>query len=214
MVEFTLVLGDHSSHAQGLHVVHHESVEQDPFTASRLTVLNDIVRGSTARPIAVGETVADFTLTDQKRRRIRLSDFRGRAVAMNFIYTSCPLPNLCLRLANNFNVLQKRFRRELGGDLVLLTVTFDPVHDTPEVLARYAGQWSADRGRWHFLTGPAAEVRRVCEMFDVHAYADEGLLDHSLHTVLIDGTRKLVANIEGNQFTATQLGDLVQTLLR
>ena len=51
-------------------------------------------------------------------------------------------------------------------------------------------------------------------MFAVHAFANEGLLDHSLHTVLIDRKRKLVANIEGNQFTATQLGDLVKNLLR
>jgi protein SCO1/2 len=51
-------------------------------------------------------------------------------------------------------------------------------------------------------------------MFGVHAYGNEGQLDHSLHTVLIDRKQKLAANIEGNQFTATQLGDLVQTLLR
>ena len=45
-----------------------------------------------------------------------------------------------------------------------------------------------------FLTGPAAEIQRVCDMFGVRAYANEGLLDHSLHTVLIDRKRKLAAN--------------------
>ena len=214
IVEFTLVVERRSSYAENIRIVRYQSVEQDPFTASRLSLLNDIVRGSAIKQVAVGEEVPDFTLRDQRDQRIRLSDFGGKIVAVNFIYTSCPLPNFCVRLANTFNVLQKRFQRELGPDLALLTVTFDPAHDTPEVLATYASQWRADAAKWHFLTGPAAEVRRLCEMFGVHAFPNEGLLDHSLHTVLIDRKRKLVANIEGNQFTATQLVDLVQSLLR
>jgi protein SCO1/2 len=214
IVEFTLVVEERSSYAENIRIVRYQSVEQDPFTASRLTLLNDIVRGSAVKPVSVGEEVPDFTLRDQRQLPIRLSDFGGKVVALNFIYTSCPLPNFCLRLANNFNVLQKRFQRELGRDLVLLTVTFDPAHDTPAVLAEYARQWRADAATWHFLTGPEGEVQRLCEMFAVHAFANEGLLDHSLHTVLIDRKRRLVANIEGNQFTATQLGDLVKNLLR
>jgi protein SCO1/2 len=214
IVELTLVVNEQSSYAQNIHIVRYESVEQDPLTASRLTLLNDIVRGTAMKQVAVGEQVADFTLTDQNGRRVRLSDFGGKLLAMNFIYTSCPLPSFCLRLASNFNALRKRFQRELGRDLVLLTVTFDPAHDTPEVLARYASQWDVGTAKWHFLTGPPAEIERVLDMFGVHAYGNEGLLDHSLHTVLIDRERKLAANIEGNQFTATQLGDLVQNLLR
>jgi protein SCO1/2 len=145
---------------------------------------------------------------------VALSDFRGKVVAINFIYTSCALPNFCLRLANNFGVLQKRFGKRLGRDLVLLTVTFDPVHDTPDVLAKYAEQWKANAAVWHFLTGPQTDIQRVCHMFGVHAFPDEGLMDHSLHTVLIDRQGKVVANVEGNQFTATQLGDLTETVLK
>ena len=44
-------------------------------------------------------------------------------------------------------------------------------------------------------------------------YPDEALLVHSFHTVVIDRQGKLVSNIEGNDFTAKQLGDLVQTIL-
>lgn len=214
IVTFTLVVDNRSSYATDIRIVRYQNVEQDPFTANRLSLLNELVRGTAVKALTVGETVPDFALTDQKQHRVRLSDFGGKVVVMNFIYTSCPLPNYCLRLANNFNVLQKRFRRELGPDLVLLTVTFDPTHDTPEKLASYAAMWEADPAKWHFLTGTEADVQRVCGMFGVQAYANEGLLDHTLHTVLLDRQRKLVANIEGNQFTAAQLGDLAATLLR
>jgi protein SCO1 len=76
------------------------------------------------------------------------------------------------------------------------------------VLAKYASQWNANPATWKFLTGPPADVERACRFFGVHAFSNEGLLDHSLHTVIIDRKGTLVANIEGNQFTATQLGDV------
>jgi protein SCO1/2 len=214
-VEFSLVVDRSSSHAEHVRVLRYQSVESDPLTANRLTLLNQIVAGSkAAKPLAVGDAVPDFTLTDQRRRPVTLSELRGKVVAINFIYTSCALPNFCLRIANNFGVLQKRFTQQLEHDLVLLTVTFDPVHDTPDVLAKYAEQWPANPAKWRFLTGRAADVQRVCRMFGVDAFPDEGLMDHSLHTALIDRQGRLAANIEGNQFTAAQLGDLTEAVLR
>jgi protein SCO1/2 len=190
-------------------------VEQDPLTARRLKLLNRIAGGSpAAQMLALGETVPDFKLTDQRNRQVALSQLRGKVVAINFIYTSCALPNFCLRIANNFGVLQRRFKERLGRDLVLLTVTFDPVHDNPDVLAQYARQWKADPATWRFLTGTAREVQRVCHLFGVDAFPDEGLMAHSLHTALIDRQGKLVANIEGTHFTASQLGDLTETVLK
>jgi protein SCO1/2 len=215
IVEFRLVVDSRTAHAERIRIVRYENVEQDPFTASRLTLLNQMVSGASAvKPLALGELVPNFTLTDQNKRRLTLAGLRGKVVAVNFIYTNCALPNFCLRLANNFGELQERFRQRLGRDLVLLTVTFDPVHDTPDVLAEYARQWKADAAVWHFLTGQEVDIQRVCHMFGVHAFPDEGLMDHSLHTVLIDRKGTLAANIEGNQFTAAQLGDLTASLLR
>jgi hypothetical protein len=101
----------------------------------------------------------------------------------------------------------------LGRDLVLLTVTFDPQRDQPEALAHYADNWKADPATWHFLTGPNPDVHRVTNMFGMDFFPDEGLMNHSLHTAVIDRSGKLVANIEGNQFTADQLADLVKTVL-
>lgn len=212
-VEFTLVVDRKSSYAERIRLVRYQSTEQDPLAANRLKLLTQVAGARQRKMLAIGETVPDFRLTNQKRRPIALSDLRGKVVALNFIYTSCPLPSFCLRIANNFGVLQKRFKAQLGRDLVLLTVTFDPVHDTPEVLAQYASRWDADPSTWHFLTGPVRDVQRVCHLFGVDAFPDEGLMNHSLHTAIVDRQGKLVANIEGNQFTADQLGDLTQAAL-
>ncbi len=61
--------------------------------------------------------------------------------------------------------------------------------------------------------GRARDVQRVCHLFGVDFFPDEGLMNHSLHTAIIDRTGKMVANLEGNQFTADQLGDLMQAVL-
>lgn len=217
IVSFLLTVEGSTTVADTIRVVRYENVEQDPFNASRLALLSDLARQAVRRPVvpavAVGARVPDFTLIDQHRRRVSLSDFRGKVVVVNFVYTRCVLPTYCLRLASHFGVLQQRFASQLGRDLVLLTLTFDPVHDTPAALARYASQWRADPDAWRFLTGSPAEVERACAWFGVRAFPNDGLLDHSLHTVIVDRAGRLVANIEGNQFTAAQLAEVTASTL-
>jgi protein SCO1 len=214
IVEFTLVVTRDTAYATRLRVRRYESVEQDPLNARRLGLLSRINGGALQAPaLAIGQLVPDFTLTNQVGKPISLSQFRGKVVALTFIYTSCALPQFCLRSANNFGVLQKRFATALGRDLALVTVTFDPLRDRPEVLAQYASQWRADPTTWPFLTGEVSAVRRVCQLFGVDVFSNEGLMDHSVRTAVVDRRGVLVANIEGNQFSATQLGDLVNSVL-
>jgi protein SCO1 len=213
-VEFTLVVDKDSSWLEGLHVVEFRSAERDPEQARRLAVIESIIGKTEEHQLAVGQVVPDFTLVGLGNRPTRLSQFAGKVVALNFVYTRCPLPDYCFRLSNNLAQLQKRFGERLGKDLILVTITFDPVRDTPEVLAKYAHIWNADTKSWHFLTGPLAEVQRVCGMFGVAAWQDEGVLTHSLHTVVIDRSGRLAANIEGNTYTVKQLGDLVEEVMK
>jgi protein SCO1/2 len=208
IVEFTLVVGDKTAYATRILVRRYQTVEQDPRTAGRLSVMKRMA-GLSTTPVALGARVPDFALIDQARRRVTLSSFIGKVVVVNFVYTRCALPQFCLRMANAFGALQKRFAQDLRRDLVLLTITFDPERDTPEALASYASRWQADGTGWRFLTGSPEDIRRVCALFGQEAFPDEGLMNHSLHTAVIGRSGLLVANIEGNQFTPEQLGDLV-----
>lgn len=213
IVEFTLVVGEKTAFATRIVVRHYQTVEQDPRTASRLSVMKRMA-GLSTTPVAIGARVPDFALIDQARRRVTLSSFIGKVVVVNFVYTRCALPQFCLRMANAFGALQKRFAQDLRRDLVLLTITFDPERDTPEALASYASRWQADGMGWRFLTGDPEDIRRVCALFGQEAFPDEGLMNHSLHTAVIGRSGQLVSNIEGNQFTPEQLGDLVFATLR
>ena len=214
-IDFSLVVNKSSSYADRIHVRPFESLELDPTEARRYKLMeNAMASNSTAADILrVGQPVPDFALIDQNRERVSLSQFAGKVVAITFIYTRCPRPDYCVRLSNNFGLLQRRFKERMGRDLVLLTVVIDPAHDQPEALANYARTWKADVRSWHFLTGPLADIQQLCRKFDMAFYPDEALLVHSFHTVVIDQNGKLAANLEGNDFTPQQLGDLVQTVL-
>ncbi len=214
-IEFTLVIGKTSSYISRVHVREYDSLERDPVQNRRLALLDEAMQVSAGSQstLSPGQNVSDFSLVDQANRPVTLSEFRGKVVAITFIYTRCPLPDYCMRLSSNFAQLQKRFNDHMGRDLILLSITFDPDHDRPDVLAKYAGQWKANVEGWHFLTGTLSSVKQVCGLFGMNFWPDEGLMTHSLHTAIVDREGKLVANVEGNQFTAIQLGDLVEATL-
>jgi len=212
-IEFTLVVKQDSSYAEQVRAVRYASAEREPAKSRRLETLQNALGSAKSASLTVGQTVPDFALTDQNKQPVHLKDFTGKVVALNFVYTRCALPDYCFRLSNNFGELQKRYKERMGRDLVLLTVTFDPVHDQPEVLSEYARTWKADPRSWHFLTGSTPDVQHVCDLFGVNYVPDEGLFVHSLHTAIIDRNRRLITNLEGNEFTPQQLADLVGTVM-
>jgi protein SCO1/2 len=160
--------------------------------------------------VAIGQDMPDFTLTDQLGRSVRLSDFRGAVVAVDFIYTRCPLPEVCPRLSANFARLQSRFRQKIPRGLTLLSITLDPGYDTPAELLRYARIWKASADGWRFLTGPDGEIETVARRFGMRYWPEEGLITHTSQTGVISRDGKLAARVDGSSFAPTQLGDLIQ----
>lgn len=214
IVEFALVVEKGSSFAEDIKIRPFESLELDPTEARRFKLMENAssTKPPSAEVLRIGQTVPDFRLVDQNHQSVALSQFAGKVVVLTFIYTRCPLPDYCLRLSNNFGILQRRFGSRMGQDLVLLTVVIDPFHDQPDALRTYARTWKADSRSWHFLTGSPADIQWICRRFDMAFYPDEALYVHSFHTVVISRGKRLAANLEGNNFTAQQLGDLVETV--
>lgn len=215
VIDFKLSVQKDEAYAEDIRIRRYENSSQEPMAARQLEILDAATDASsrTEPVLQAGQVVPDFTLINQRGEKIALSSLAGKAVAITFIYTRCPLPNFCFRMSNNFGVVQKRFANRMGKDLVLLSITFDPEHDQPDALAEYARTWSKDQIGWHFLTGPPPDVRKICRSFGVTAWQGEGLFTHSLHTVVLDRHARLVANLEGNEYTSRQLGDLIESIM-
>ncbi len=141
------------------------------------------------RGVAVGDAVPDFTLIDQTGRAVRLSGFAGQPVAITFLYTRCPVATACPMTTAKFSKLDLMLKEEGFGEL--LTITVDPEHDTPAVLADYAKRAGADPKRWRFLTGDPKAVADVAERFGVLYYPDHGQVVHSQAVAVVDPRGKL-----------------------
>ena len=158
-----------------------------------------------AEKLAIGAALPGFQLIDQHGRTLRTGELRGKVVAIDFIYTRCPLPDVCPRLSANFAMLQRHFREEAGESLMLLSVTVDPEFDTPAVLADYARRWAAGSG-WRFLTGDVAPL--AAALGEIY-WAGEGSIGHNSTTSIIGRDGRLAAQVEGSNYRPEQLVHLI-----
>jgi protein SCO1/2 len=153
-----------------------------------------------------GDLVPDEALVDQTGATRRLSDWRGRVLAVTFVYTRCPLPDFCPAMDRQFRALQKAIAADppLRDRTHLVSVSFDPAHDTPDVIRRHAESLGADPGFWSYLTGSERAIDQLTSRFGVSAIQerDKGeTFTHNLRTAIVDPQGHLVKIYTGNDWT-------------
>lgn len=150
-----------------------------------------VIRGRSAYR-EIGEDLPDFALYDQEGRVVQPERFKGRQIVLNFIFTRCPDPKMCPASTAKMMQLQRE-ARELGiEDLQLLSITLDPEFDTPGILNTYASSRGIDTSNFSFLTGPERAILDLMSQLGVLAFPEDGLIRHTLATILIDGTGRII----------------------
>jgi protein SCO1 len=162
---------------------------------------------------APGETVPDFVLRNQDGRPIRLDDFRGKALLITFIYTRCPLPDFCPRVTRNFAAIERQLATDpaLLARTELLSVSFDPEHDTPDRLRAYGAQYiggdAANQfAHWDFAIPQKPVLSEMAKYFDVGLTpGSEDTITHTLSTTLMGRDGKVVRFYPGNEWTPDEV---------
>src|SRR5215831_14776062 len=105
-----------------------------------------------AEPLQIGDALPEYHFTNELGQAVSMSQFKGDAVGITFIFTRCPLPNFCPKMSSNFQEVQKKLLAMPNGptNWHLLTISFDPEFDTPEILKAYADRYKADPKHWSF----------------------------------------------------------------
>jgi protein SCO1/2 len=160
-----------------------------------------------------GDAVPDFALRNQDGRAIHLAQFHGKALLITFIYTRCPMPNFCPRVTRNFVAIEKQLAADpsLLSHTQLLSVSFDPEHDTPERLRAYGAQYigsdaAAAFTHWSFAVPQKPVLTQMASYFDVGITAgSEDTINHTLSTTLIGRDGKVVHFYPGNDWTPEQV---------
>ncbi|HVU15991.1 MAG TPA: SCO family protein [Candidatus Didemnitutus sp.] len=148
----------------------------------------------------VGETMPEFTLLDQEGRPVSISKFRGKQVMLNFIFTRCPIANMCPAATMKMMSLQKAAREAGIKNLELISISFDPAYDTPGVLHDYAEVRHIDTSNFTFLTGPDAAVRQLLTQMGIIREFDGDTIKHTLATLLIDEQGRIIHRADGSQW--------------
>ena len=153
-----------------------------------------------------GAPAPDCALVDQRGAALHLADFKGRALAVTFIFTRCPLPDFCPRLSHQFEAVQRALAQP-GADAnwQLLSISFDPDYDTPARLAEYAAHFHPDAAHWIFATGARDEVRKFGGAFGLSVAGENAQLNHNLRTVVVDAAGRVQKIFAGNEWTAAEL---------
>jgi protein SCO1/2 len=182
-IQFRLAVTDDSASIIALRELSDTAVARNP--ARTVTPIDPGDSGT--QMLERGDRVpADLTLTDQTGETIRIGDYRGQALVLTFIYTRCPLPNYCPLMSKRFAALQPQLREQYGAEVQLLSISFDPGYDTPQVLRDYASKYTDRLDTWTFATGDSTQVQRATELFGVFAQKTrEDEITHNLTTALI-----------------------------
>jgi protein SCO1 len=144
-------------------------------------------------PAAASHPLLAFKFTNELGQAVSLGEFRGQALAITFFFTRCPIPDYCPRISRNFEEVQRKLSATAHAptNWHLVSVTFDPAHDTPEVLSAYATSYHYDPAHWSFLTGPSDKIAELTRLCDVKFEADSGFFNHNFRTLIIDASNRL-----------------------
>jgi protein SCO1 len=130
--------------------------------------------------------VPAFALYDQTGQVVQVSRFTGRRAAINFIYTRCPVPEMCPAATMRMIQLQEAAREAGIENFELISISLDPEYDTPGVLRQYAEAYKIDTSNFSFLTGPERAVGDLMEQLGILVDRSQGLSSHTLGTILVD----------------------------
>jgi protein SCO1/2 len=141
----------------------------------------------------------DFSLVDQSGRVITRKDLVGKIVVVNFVFTSCAA------VCPYVNAQMEKIQQLTAGqpDVRLVSLTMDPVDDTPSILERYGQNYGQDINRWSFITGNEAEMHRLVgasflppDTTGEFAYMP-GNFAHTQRIALVDSQGHLVEYFDG-----------------
>jgi protein SCO1/2 len=155
----------------------------------------------------------EFSLTSQDGGQVTLADFRGKVVAVTFIYTLCT--TTCPVLTPMMSFVQDQLGSNFGTKIAFVSITVDPERDTPQVLKEYAQAFDANLAGWAFLTGTPDAIRDVTRRYGVFASKTaNGEVDHTFLTSIVDPSGILRVQYVGVRFDPDELRRDLLSLLQ
>jgi protein SCO1 len=164
----------------------------------------------------LGSQIPDVRLINQDEKTIHLSDFKGRAVLVTFIYTRCPFPTFCPLLSSEFASVHRELLKdpELYKKTHLVSISLDPAYDTAPVLRKYGLGYlkndSAGFAHWDFASTTPGDLKTISGAFGLTYSKQDNLITHTMRTVLVARDGTVVKIWDGSEWRQSELIDAVR----
>jgi protein SCO1/2 len=158
-------------------------------------------------PLKEGDVMTDYRFTNELGKAVSLSEFKGKALVLTFIFTRCPMPNFCPLMSKHFATASEQLKNRPDGpsNWHLFSISFDPHFDTPAVLRNYAKLYKYDPAHWSFVTGAMIDIDAITEQFNLPIIKQGENWDHKLRTVVIDAVGHVQKILVANQWKPEEL---------
>lgn len=146
----------------------------------------------------VYHTVGDFRLINQDSVVVTPATYAGKMYVADFFFTSCP--TICPVMKTQ--MLRVYESIEGQDDIVLVSHTIDPEHDTPALLKDYAASLGVNTNKWQFLHGAKDSIYALAQKYMIIANEDPnapGGFAHSGAFLLVDGQARIRGVYDGTE---------------
>ncbi|MCH6255393.1 SCO family protein [Puniceicoccaceae bacterium K14] len=179
-------------------------------------LLEDLVSkasfGNGTELLSVGDLMDDYAFLGIDGETVRLTDLAGNRIAMTFIFSRCPVPEYCPRMMRNFSAVAGALEKSdsISDKWTLLTVSFDPEYDTPEVLDAYGDSFGQESDNWLMMTCEDSEtLSKLAVDVGLKFGETNGTYLHNLRTVVLDEERRVLKIFTDENWDPEALVDLL-----
>ncbi len=171
---------------------------------------------SAEEPLEVGAVLPDFEFVDESGQDVKLSDFRGKTVALTFVFSRCPVPEYCPAMMHKFRAALDSLKEhsELNGHYQLLTVSFDTENDTPETMKTWGAAFGFESGQpWKLLTSDSCcTINEIAAKVGLKFGEHNGSYQHNLRTVVLDSEGRISRIFKDETWKTSELVEEILTL--
>ncbi len=165
--------------------------------------------------IQIGNVIEDVTLLDLDSSKVNLSDSDGRYRFISYIFTRCPMPNMCPAIVMKNKYLVQQFTDNEPIDFIM--VSFDYKYDTPSTMDRYYGPSIEGHDNWKVWSssGRIEDIYRLVKQSGGDFWGvEQERIGHSMSSILIGPNRELLASWKGEKWKEVQVKNAIKLLMK
>ena len=147
---------------------------------------------------SVGDQVPPFAVYDQDGDIITTDYLDGSVTILNFIFTRCSEPDMCTAATLKMKKLQELVEKTKIPYVKFLSITLDPLFDTPGVLKSYARGYNLEESNFRFGTAGKSVIDDLTRQFGIMRKKEPDTpIDHTMRTIVINSRRQIVYQVPG-----------------